>query len=73
MAKLSAAVETAKNYYDSADAATFYALIWGGEDIHISLYQGANDDVAAASQRTIAHRAKQLSVNPEAHILYLGS
>ena len=73
MAKLSAAVETAKNYYDSADADTFYALIWGGEDIHIGLYQGANDDIAAASQRTIAHMAKQLSVKPEAHILDLGS
>ena len=73
MAKPSAAVETAKNYYDSADADTFYALIWGGEDIHIGLYQGAHDDIAAASQRTIAHMAKQLSVKPEAHILDLGS
>ena len=73
MAKLSAAVETAENYYDSADADTFYALIWGGEDIHIGLYQGANDDIAAASQRTIAHMAKQLSVKPKAHILDLGS
>ena len=73
MAKPSAAVETAKNYYDSADADTFYALIWGGEDIHIGLYQGANDDIAAASQRTIAHMAKQLSVKPKAHILDLGS
>ena len=73
MAKPSAAVETAKNYYDSADADTFYALIWGGEDIHIGLYQGANDDIAAASQRTIAHMAKQLSVKPEAHILDLDS
>ena len=65
MAKPSAAVETAKNYYDSADADTFYTLIWGGEDIHIGLYQGANDD--------IAHMAKQLSVKPKAHILDLGS
>ena len=73
MAKPSAAIETAKNYYDSADADTFYALIWGGEDIHIGLYQGANDDIAAASQRTIAHMTKQLSVKPEAHILDLGS
>ena len=73
MAKPSAAVEMAKNYYDSADADTFYAIIWGGEDIHIGLYQGANDDIAAASQRTIAHMAKQLSVIAEAHILDLGS
>ena len=73
MAKPSAAVETAKNYYDSADADTFYTLIRGGEDIHIGLYQGANDDIAAASQRTIAHMAKQLSVKPEAHIPDLGS
>ena len=60
----------AKNYYDSADADTF-THSFGGEDIHIGLYQGANDDIAAASQRTIAHMAKQLS-EPEAHIYIWG-
>jgi len=57
MAKPSAAVEMAKNYYDSADADTFYGLIWGGEDIHIGLYQGANDDIAAAKDCRVTGKA----------------
>ena len=35
----SEAASTAANYYDSDDADRFYAGIWGGEDIHIGLYE----------------------------------
>ena len=35
----STAVEVAERYYDSSDADSFYAEIWGGEDIHIGLYE----------------------------------
>ena len=31
----------AATYYDSSDADRFYAEIWGGEDIHIGLYETA--------------------------------
>lgn len=31
-------VETARDYYNSPDADNFYFHIWGGEDIHVGLY-----------------------------------
>ena len=34
----SSAVSTAREYYNSEDADNFYFAIWGGEDIHIGLY-----------------------------------
>ena len=30
-------VQTARDYYNSDDAETFYSTVWGGEDIHIGL------------------------------------
>ena len=50
---LSAAEQTAASYYDSDDADRFYAEVWGGEDIHIGLYESAREPIAAASRRTV--------------------
>lgn len=55
-----AATDTARNYYDSSDADTFYRTIWGGSDIHIGLYDSPSDSIAAASQRTVSHMASLL-------------
>ena len=49
----SEAASTAANYYDSDDADRFYARIWGGEDIHIGLYEVADEPIATASRRTV--------------------
>ena len=43
----------AATYYDSNDADRFYAEIWGGEDIHIGLYETADQPIASASERTV--------------------
>lgn len=43
----------AASYYDSSDADRFYAEIWGGEDIHIGLYETADQPIASASERTV--------------------
>lgn len=59
-AAASAAVSTARQYYNSDDADRFYHEIWGGEDIHIGLYTGTNDDIRAASERTVATMAASL-------------
>ncbi|HZL92030.1 MAG TPA: methyltransferase domain-containing protein, partial [Vicinamibacterales bacterium] len=55
-----AAVSTARQYYNSDDADRFYHDIWGGEDIHIGLYTGTNDDIRTASERTVAAMADSL-------------
>ena len=40
------------DYYNSQDVDTFYAEVWGGEDIHVGLYESANEPIFEASQRT---------------------
>lgn len=52
------AVETARAYYDSDDADTFYAEVWGGEDIHVGLYARPDEPIAEASRRTCARMAE---------------
>ncbi len=59
-AKCSEAVNTARDYYDSGDADNFYYSIWGGEDIHIGLYQTPDEEIGAASRRTVETMASRL-------------
>jgi hypothetical protein len=40
-----------KDYYDSEDAFCFYQAIWGGESIHIGLY----DEIKLASCDGVSH------------------
>ncbi|WP_123658834.1 SAM-dependent methyltransferase [Salinisphaera japonica] len=51
------AVRTAQDYYNSDDADNFYSRLWGGEDIHIGLYEHDDEDVIPASHRTVARMA----------------
>ena len=57
----SQAVEMAEEYYDSTEADAFYLNVWGGEDIHIGLYESPDDDIAAASRCTVETMAEQLT------------
>lgn len=67
-------VRTAETYYDSDDADRFYFAIWGGEDIHIGLYRSADEPIAEASRRTVAHMAGKLGDLPRgARVLDLGA
>ena len=56
----SQAVNTARDYYNSEDADAFYATIWGGEDIHIGLYESLDESITDASRRTVEHMALSL-------------
>ncbi|SET35610.1 sarcosine/dimethylglycine N-methyltransferase [Nitrosomonas marina] len=55
-----AAVETARDYYNSEDADHFYSTIWGGEDIHIGLYESVDEPINVASHRTVQTMAKYI-------------
>lgn len=73
-ASYSDVVETARAYYNSDDADNFYFHIWGGEDIHIGLYEADDESIAVASRRTVEHLANRLpTLAKNAHILDLGS
>lgn len=74
MTTKSEAVERAEAYYDSSEADAFYQTIWGGQDIHIGLYQGKDEPIADASRRTVATMANRLvNVDNSTRILDLGA
>ncbi len=54
------AATVAERYYDSDDADGFYMNIWGGEDIHVGLYDTTRD-IAEASRRTVERMAALLT------------
>ncbi|MEQ9367334.1 MAG: class I SAM-dependent methyltransferase, partial [Leptospirales bacterium] len=49
----SESVETARRYYNSDDADRFYSIVWGGEDIHVGLYETPDESIFDASRRTV--------------------
>lgn len=51
--------DVSEEYYDSADADNFYFNIWGGEDIHIGLYE-TTDVIKEASRRTVQAMAQRI-------------
>ncbi|MCA1748318.1 MAG: cyclopropane-fatty-acyl-phospholipid synthase family protein [Parasphingopyxis sp.] len=65
-------VEVARDYYDSEEADRFYSAIWGGEDIHVGLYEDT-DNIAEASRRTVARMAGKLGEISGRHVLDLGA
>ena len=72
--ELSKAVATARDYYNSDDADRFYAIIWGGEDIHIGLYESGEDPITEASHRTVEKLADMLGpVSSQTRVLDIGS
>jgi SAM-dependent methyltransferase len=74
LAKLySPAVHTARDYYNSTDADNFYAIIWGGEDIHVGMYDDPAEDIARASRRTVEQMAGLVSVTTSTRVVDIGA
>lgn len=70
---LSEAEVLAESYYDSDDADRFYETIWGGEDIHIGLYD-RTDDIFEASRLTVEAMASHLpNLGPDHRVMDLGA
>lgn len=68
------AVRTAQEYYNSDDADNFYFTIWGGEDIHVGIYQSENEQIFDASRRTVEHMAEKLTgLDSESRVLDIGA
>ena len=72
--KYSEVVQTARDYYNSDDAENFYSSIWGGEDIHIGMYNDENEPIFDASRRTVEKMISYLKeANQDSRVLDLGS
>lgn len=66
-------IETARNYYNSADADNFYYQIWGGEDIHVGLYSSESEPIRTASERTVETMASMVKIPQGSRLIDLGS
>lgn len=65
-----AAVEA---YYDSSDADIFYERVWGGEDIHIGIYEPGRS-IYESSRKTVELMASKLNrLNQSSRVLDLGA
>ncbi len=68
------ATHTARDYYNSEDADSFYATVWGGEDIHIGLYQTGRESIFEASRSTVQRIASLLDgIDESMTVLDIGS
>ncbi len=68
------AVKVAETYYDSHDADRFYSQIWGGEDIHVGLYDTADEPIAEASRRTVSRMMARLTgLSANTRVLDIGA
>ncbi len=65
-------IALARDYYDSDEADDFYRTIWGGEDIHVGLYD-EDLNIASASRRTVQRMAAKAGTLAGKHVLDLGS
>jgi sarcosine/dimethylglycine N-methyltransferase len=66
-------VETARSYYNSKDADNFYFRIWGGEDLHLGIYDSKDDDIFTASRRSVEKMANHASkIDENTKIIDLG-
>jgi sarcosine/dimethylglycine N-methyltransferase len=65
--------DVTESYYDSDDADTFYSTIWGGEDLHVGIYE-ATHDVRTASDATVDKMADKLpNLGPDARVIDFGA
>ncbi|GAB3483944.1 hypothetical protein GCM10027440_26020 [Nocardiopsis coralliicola] len=71
--RYSSAVRTAREYYNSSDADTFYHSVWGGTDIHVGLYESADGDIAEASRRTVEQMAGKVELTADTRVIDIGS
>jgi cyclopropane fatty-acyl-phospholipid synthase-like methyltransferase len=65
--------DIAKEYYDSSDADEFYFAIWGGEDIHIGLYDNGTP-IREASRKTVEKMASLVEgLGADTRVLDIGA
>ncbi len=67
------AVDKAQNYYNSTPADEFYFKIWGGDHIHVGIYNHDQESIKEASPRIVELMASKVNLNKETKLLDLGS
>lgn len=74
MSKPAEATNVARDYYNSGDADNFYSTIWGGEDIHIGIYESEEEPIRTASRRTVERMSGRIEgLGEDCRVLDLGA
>ena len=74
MSTYSGVTETAQKYYNSKDADEFYYNIWGGEDIHVGIYNSDEEPISNASRRTVERMMDKVApLSPDQSVVDLGA
>ncbi|MEO1530302.1 MAG: methyltransferase domain-containing protein [Planctomycetota bacterium] len=74
MTSAETAMDVARDYYNSSDADRFYASVWGGEDIHVGMYDPPSLSISEASHRTVLHLSHRLgAIDSSSRVLDIGS
>ncbi|MFO7748734.1 MAG: methyltransferase domain-containing protein [Desulfobacteraceae bacterium] len=74
MTEENTAVKTAREYYNSHDADTFYYTVWGGEDLHVGTFRKPEEDIFTASRRTVKKMASLTKpITAKTKVLDIGS
>jgi len=61
-------------YFKDTSIDSFYSRVWGGEDIHVGIYNNTADPIVEASRRTVEVMAAMLPEQPgKARVLDLGA
>lgn len=69
-----AVADRAETYYDSHEADQFYYNIWGGEDIHVGIYEAEGEAIKTASRRTVERMAAAVGgMGPGTRVLDIGA
>lgn len=69
-----AAIETAREYYNSEDADNFYFHVWGGEDLHVGMYESDDEPIFDASRRTVQRMASfAKKLDADTYVLDVGA
>lgn len=64
--------DVAEEYYDSDDADTFYSTVWGGQDLHVGIYD-TTANIREASDITVDTMAERLTIGADTRILDIGA
>jgi len=65
--------DVAEDYYDSEDADAFYSTVWGGQDLHVGIYDETREIREASDATVDAMAARIPDPGPDAKWLDIGA
>lgn len=72
--KTEEAIQKSTDYYNSSDTDTYYRKIWGGESIHVGIFDKPGIGIREAARRAVAYIADRLdTLSSDSTVIDLGA